>query len=971
MKKIFTFIVFALLLGVQARAAQILGGNITYKYAGSDSIDVTLTFYKSCSGVTSTSDSVKIATACGSKFYKLLNVSVKDVTGVGQNCSIQSRCTGSYQYGFHEYVFTGRVGLGTLNTSCCNYTISWNQYGRSGAITTGAANSNFYIETKFNRCLAPNNSSPVFQSTPKLLISLGQDQSLSYKANDADGDLLTYELTDPLSDSVTTISYSGQWKSSMPITFLGFPKANLSQPAGFRFDSLTGNVNFRTAKKDEVTVIVMKVTEWRKISGTYTKIGETLRDIQYIVVNSPNNKVPTFNDSNNTIIKTCGSTGTFCTDIKITDSDSADTISMVYKHQLKNITFNNIGTANKPVIRVCYTPDSAEIASGKQLAFTIEVKDNACPLPASLEKTYVFNVGTNMPDSFGMVQNLSCGTISLGFVNKSSTITGLTPTFEVTHNSKPITVDINSKITNITSAGWYYTKLTVQSSAYCDTRVYTDSILVLQSAIFNVDAGTAQKICGPAAPTLTSTVSGGASPYKYQWSTGTTDSLASVTFTPTSLGEKYYLITVTDKNGCIASDSVQVGYYNPQVTIFGNAKQCRGLSIQLQATITDTVSPTFGWVGFALNKPNVSVNADVATTSYNFTLNDNGCIITKQHLITVYNPIIKLNNNLAKYCDGDSVKLSASASGITTPPFTFFWDPYGISGSTISLGKPTTGIHNYKVYLTDSFGCSTLASGEFQVFPYPQVLLSAPSIICESSGALDLKNYALPNAGSWSGPGVVNNIFYPANSGSGLKILEYSFTEFASGCRTTKTTSTLVDVQPVASFTVDSVKGPKGYSFKFTNTSKMGGLNFGVWNFGDPNSGANNVVNFPNPTHTFSDTGRYTVKLSVNGGFCPPDSITKSNYIFVYLNTLSVNERINNNIIIYPNPASSQVSIESGFEIKHLWLTDMLGREVYPTYSTDTYTAQIQLNNVAAGTYMLTVESKEGLRSNTKLVITR
>ena len=49
-----------------------------------------------------------------------------------------------------------------------------------------------------------------------------------------------------------------------------------------------------------------------------------------------------------------------------------------------------------------------------------------------------------------------------------------------------------------------------------------------------------------------------------------------------------------------------------------------------------------------------------------------------------------------------------------------------------------------------------------------------------------------------------------------------------------------------------------------------------VWNFGDPISGAANISNSATPTHTFTDTGIYTIKLRVStSGLCTDSTILK------------------------------------------------------------------------------------------------
>ncbi len=54
-----------------------------------------------------------------------------------------------------------------------------------------------------------------------------------------------------------------------------------------------------------------------------------------------------------------------------------------------------------------------------------------------------------------------------------------------------------------------------------------------------------------------------------------------------------------------------------------------------------------------------------------------------------------------------------------------------------------------------------------------------------------------------------------------------------------------------------------GFSYQFQNESPASNIQSYLWNFGDPATGAGNTSTQPTPTHTFSDTGRYSVKLKV------------------------------------------------------------------------------------------------------------
>lgn len=65
-----------------------------------------------------------------------------------------------------------------------------------------------------------------------------------------------------------------------------------------------------------------------------------------------------------------------------------------------------------------------------------------------------------------------------------------------------------------------------------------------------------------------------------------------------------------------------------------------------------------------------------------------------------------------------------------------------------------------------------------------------------------------------------------------------------------------------------------GFTVTFSNSS-TGNPNSYTWDFGDPASGAANTSTSPTPTHTYSDTGVFYVKLKVSiSGQCE-DSITK------------------------------------------------------------------------------------------------
>lgn len=64
------------------------------------------------------------------------------------------------------------------------------------------------------------------------------------------------------------------------------------------------------------------------------------------------------------------------------------------------------------------------------------------------------------------------------------------------------------------------------------------------------------------------------------------------------------------------------------------------------------------------------------------------------------------------------------------------------------------------------------------------------------------------------------------------------------------------------------------FTLTFSNNTPSALINSYNWDFGDLASGANNTSTVPNPSHTFSDTGVYTIKLVTNRGQACSDSAT-------------------------------------------------------------------------------------------------
>lgn len=137
------------------------------------------------------------------------------------------------------------------------------------------------------------------------------------------------------------------------------------------------------------------------------------------------------------------------------------------------------------------------------------------------------------------------------------------------------------------------------------------------------------------------------------------------------------------------------------------------------------------------------------------------------------------------------------------------------------------------------------------------------------------------------------------------------------------------------------------------------------------------------PTHTFTFTWTapivgtgpvtlYAVGNSTDGNGTGGD--------FVYTTSLALTEcpvcRIDNNttsnseIIVYPNPASENISIKNAAsENLHVVMYDLSGKEAMNSGNISAQNNNISLENIADGTYILKVYTENGLLKSDKIIV--
>lgn len=136
------------------------------------------------------------------------------------------------------------------------------------------------------------------------------------------------------------------------------------------------------------------------------------------------------------------------------------------------------------------------------------------------------------------------------------------------------------------------------------------------------------------------------------------------------------------------------------------------------------------------------------------------------------------------------------------------------------------------------------------------------------------------------------------------------------------------------------------------------------WDFGD-----GNIDSVANPVHTYIASGTYTVTLIATDG-CTSDTITDT----VVLNIVGAPDPQGIIFQIAPNPSSGTFRLEAVFEVAQdvqLEIWDMSGKLIHQekwTVASGPNEKRISLGEVAAGNYLIRINSQSGVRTQRMVV---
>lgn len=445
--RFFTLSLLALCLGFgyRAQASHIQGGDLTYASLGNNQYRVVLKLYRDCSGTAlPTSMSLLIKNGCNGTTqgtYPMDPVPNTLTVGTQYCATANGICATNGPDNFESNTYaTGTItitpGQWLLSTEICCRPSTANLVGQATFRYEATLNNQVMTGSTMQSIV---NSSPVSPSNPAFFIPWKQTSLLSNTAFDADGDSLAYSLDQPISacgnvyvpyKSYPTFSpfqlgpncyltpgstLPSVFSATNPIVVGGDTSGTcpmrtlVSGPNGFAFDATTGTLlvmpgrylaNSPSANGENKYVVVVKITEYRKINGNYVVVGITRRDLFLTVYDCGANQMPTLT---RTVSVQVGTTQVqqplgnaipvlagepISVHLAATDPNAGQTLTLSLMHNnVPGVTLQNPGSG---VARLNFTPPLSLPNGLYRVPVTVE--DNACPLKGNETQLVTFRV---------------------------------------------------------------------------------------------------------------------------------------------------------------------------------------------------------------------------------------------------------------------------------------------------------------------------------------------------------------------------------------------------------------------------------------------------------------------------------------------------------------------------------------------------------------------------------------------------
>lgn len=431
-----------------AAASHMQGGDLTYTSLGNNRYRVTLHLYRDCSGIFPSPFTLECrnggCNTAATVTAPLVQVG-SPVIGRQYCATLTGICDGSVT-NTQAYTYTADVTLPPGQ-----WKLSTSQSARP--LTTNIVNpGDMYLEATLNSLVSvPGttgltivNNSPIASVQPAFFVPVHQTSYLSNSGFDIDGDSLVYSLESPINACGTSDTYAtypgpaltvigsnptcilqsavpSNYTAALPIYVdgdtVGTCPLKTATPR-FGFDAHTGAIFMQPARYlttasangDNKYAAAVKISEYRRINGTYVLVGTMRRELYFMVYDCGTNVMPRMASA--VTIQTGIGTGAQNTVqpasriipvlagepvsvlVSATDANAGQVLALNLDYNATpGATLQNLGNGQA---RLTFTPPLA-LPTGLYRV-TITAEDNACPIKGIDSQTLTFRVtGTSSP----------------------------------------------------------------------------------------------------------------------------------------------------------------------------------------------------------------------------------------------------------------------------------------------------------------------------------------------------------------------------------------------------------------------------------------------------------------------------------------------------------------------------------------------------------------------------------------------
>ncbi|MGQ1947150.1 gliding motility-associated C-terminal domain-containing protein [Geofilum sp. OHC36d9] len=283
--------------------------------------------------------------------------------------------------------------------------------------------------------------------------------------------------------------------------------------------------------------------------------------------------------------------------------------------------------------------------------------------------------------------------------------------------------------------------LLVQDSNGCENTATVDVVVNVAPEVSITNPG---PFCEGDAAILTANVTGGQTPYSYQWyeegSALPAETNSTILIDPVSLSDNgvEYSIVVSDDNSCSSAEVATNLTVNevPVITpVALSGILCEGNTLTFSTTASGgSGTYTYNWTLDGVTLPETSDELSLILSAGSYTVavsaTSGGCVSpVETYAVTVLaNPVADLTGD-ADVCLGSTASYDATGTTGATS-YQFFLDGTSVQGpSAIATYSYTpvaadAGAHTLRVVTSNANGCTDEASLNFDVYPNPVVSMT-------------------------------------------------------------------------------------------------------------------------------------------------------------------------------------------------------------------------------------------------------